>query len=95
MTLDDAIVKYEYMANDYKRKINYLDKYKKYMTDYDDDRKYYIGQREKYMQLALWLKELRVRRDSSCSCYDDFKIKYDDAQEDIYLMNGIDGVGYV
>ena len=72
MTLDDAIVEYTQTANIYKHKIDCLDKYKDYLVD---NRDYLVKKREEYMQLALWLKELRVRRNSSCSCYDDYNIK--------------------
>ena len=95
MTLDSAIVEYDHMANEYKEKISYLDEYKSYMNNYDEDRKYYIRQREKYMQLALWLKELRVRRNSSCSCYDDWKVGNSDIEEDIFLVNGVDYIEYM
>ena len=72
MTLDDAIVEYTQTANIYKHKIDCLDKYEDYLID---DRNYLMKKRGEYMQLALWLKELRERRNSSCSCYDDYNIK--------------------
>lgn len=77
MTLDDAIVEYTQTANIYKHKIDCLDKYKDYLVG---DRDYLVKKREEYMQLVLWLKELRERRNSSCSCYDDYNInrKIDD-----------------